>query len=240
MVAGFLYLTFQYHRRKQNLHARQVLAQMEGMETERKRIAADLHDEIGSLLTYTKLKVASLHQSADLRKDQEDINGHLVQMHDALLHIINDLVPDTLQRNGLCHAIEEFVTEFQGQLPLRISFSADDFVDDRLPPFTRLHVYRITKELLQNTIKHSRASQVKLEMETRKHRLHIFYSDNGKGFDQRNQAKQVNGLGLRNIQSRIELLNGKVKTITAPGKGVTYHIQIPVKNGKQDQDHYSR
>jgi len=124
MVAGFIYLTFQYQKRKRSLHAKQVLAQLEGMEAERKRIAADLHDEIGSLLTYTKLKVAGLHETTDLPANQQDISNHLNRMHDALLLIINDLIPDTLQRNGLCQALEEIIYELQSQPALHIRYSA--------------------------------------------------------------------------------------------------------------------
>jgi signal transduction histidine kinase len=227
MMITFLYLAVRYHRSRILLHRRQVIAEISSIEKERKRIAADLHDEIGSLLTYVKLKLSNMEMHCRLSDDISAVRQKLNSMHDSLLAITNDLLPNSLERNGLLQTIEEYLHETGGQLGITVCCTIDMKLERHIAQPMKIHLYRVVIELVQNTIKHAAATRLSLSLNLTKNHLELHYADNGKGIDPRKDLQRNAGLGLRNINSRVEMLGGRLFLDSTKNKGVNYIIQIP-------------
>lgn len=234
-----LFVAFYQHRQAQHLLALNALreayrkelmaATFQGQEQERRRLARDLHDEIGTMLSVTKLnvnqldrKIPDLHITARL----------LVQKTRTLLdetmsnvrRISRDLVPTTLERFGLLAAMEE-LTEKTTTDDVVVTLECPDMVD-RLPASTQLLFYRIAQELLNNAIKHAAASQVNVQFVYFQDAIRMSVEDNGQGFDYDEAVKdRRSGLGLRNIESRLTVVDGHVTFDVAPGRGSRIHVQ---------------
>ena len=149
-------------------------------------------------------------------------------MHDSLLAITNDLLPVTLERDGLLQTIEDFISEIEIRSGLSVVYHAHAAAERMIMAHLKIHVYRIVTEMVQNTLKHANAKHINLQITSRKNKLHLYYSDNGKGFNLKKDLVHKRGLGLNNINSRVELLQGQLMLDTGRGRGVHYEIIIPV------------
>ena len=138
--------------------------------------------------------------------------------------ISRDLVPTTLERFGLLAAMEE-LTEKATTGDVVVTLECPDMVD-RLPASTQLLFYRIAQELLNNAIKHAAASQVNVQFVYFQDAIRMSVEDNGQGFDYDEAVKdRRSGLGLRNIESRLTVVDGHVTFDVAPGRGSRIHVQ---------------
>lgn len=216
-----------YHRRRLQLYKGKIQAEMDTLENERKRIASDLHDELGPLLSAVKLQINSLDTTD--AGDQEVIvksSQHIDSIIRKLREISNNLMPNTLVRKGLRRAIEEFLEHSQQASGLQVKFVCEQSLD--LPQQKEIHIYRIIQEILHNTIKHAGASQLIIKLMVENNRLLLMTADNGKGFDYFSKMKDNPGLGLRNLQSRAEVMGGEVNCHSESGKGTMYTFEIPI------------
>lgn len=236
VMGGFLYMAIRYYNTRRTLHRQQVIAEIEAVEKDRKRIAADLHDELGPLLTGIKLQLSNMPADGDAKKDAEIVRRHINSMHDSLLTITHDLLPNTLEQNGLLQTIGEFLGEIEMQSSLSVTYHASSRAEESVRPQHKVHVYRIVTELVQNTVKHAEAKRIVLTIDTRKDKLHLFYSDDGNGFNLKKDLANKRGLGLQNIHSRVEMLQGQLLLDTAQNKGVHYEISIPVYEQNKTAD----
>jgi signal transduction histidine kinase len=197
-------------------------AVIENQEAERKRIAHDLHDEIGALLTTSKLYFNQLspgRAEEQLEAISSKMNVLFDEMMGNIRRISHDLRPVVLENLGLIEAIES-----AGQ-KLRESGMDFNFIHQLTFTLSRkaeLMLYRIIQELIHNTLKHARASRIDLMMDTRDDVLHLKYEDNGIGFSPLIQAP---GLGLKSIESRLSLVNASIQ-MTKPERGICFLIQI--------------
>lgn len=228
VMGGFLYMAIQYYNSRRLLNMQQVNAEIEAVEKDRKRIAADLHDELGPLLTGIKLRLSNMPVEGDAKKDADMVRRHINSMHDSLLTITHDLLPNTLEQDGLLQTIGEFIVEIEMQSSLSVNYHASSMVENLVPQSHKVHIYRIVTELVQNTVKHADAKHVDLTLLTKKDKLHLLYSDDGRGFNLKKDLINKKGLGLKNIHSRVEMLQGQMMLDTGRNKGVHYEISIPV------------
>ena len=203
-------------------------------ETERRRIAQDLHDDIGTMLSLTKLSLNQLSKSISEHGFKEDQIMRKSQslVEETILHvrrITRDLVPTTLERFGLTEAITEFINRLEENNQLTISFSsnADDY--PRQGQKIELTLYRIMQELVNNAIKHARCNKIEIVLEINQRNISLRVTDNGIGFDP-DQIKDNNlaGLGLLGIESRLAIVNGNVNYLKPVQGGSTAIAQIPV------------
>jgi len=203
-------------------------ASMQAQEEAQARIAKDLHDDLGALLSTTKLHVSRFGQK---NKELPNVEGHTTQVKDLLTEglvsvrrIVNDLLPPTLRDFGLRAAIEEVALRVNGAegLHLEVRYSWDT---GRLDPSIELPLFRITQELVNNTLKHAAAQNAKLHLLLEPEAVILEYGDDGKGFDPE-QIKR--NLGLRNMESRAALLNGTILYESTPGKGFRAIVEIPI------------
>jgi signal transduction histidine kinase len=204
---------------------------MEVQEIERRRLAKDLHDEVGALLSVLKMGNNQL-----VKKDIEDSKiNNLIQNNKELIDesismvrsISKDLVPQTLENFGLIHAIEEFLSKIERSSNIEFSFLHKNISEkDRFSSKIELSVFRIIQELANNALKHAKATKIDLILNFESNKLFLVFSDNGVGFSMEDAMKNPNGgLGLRNLESRLSIINGRLKVLN-PESGARFEIEI--------------
>ena len=171
--------------------------------------------------------MSSIKDLKDTQKTEYIVNQVFELVNEAIStirEISNDLSPHILNNYGLHAATEQIISKFNDFISFNWSSNIDKL---RFETNIELIYYRIVKELINNTIKHSEASNVSLSLIFENNTLSLNYSDNGKGFsDDMNQSKE--GLGLNNITSRIQSINGKYNMKSEIGKGFSFNLQVKV------------
>lgn len=225
-------LAFYRNKRKmerRNAEISRLKAAAAGEEKERARISRELHDGLGGMLTGIKMNLRTLQKQAaqpDLPQKLEEIMSQLQGMGDEIRKTAHNLMPDILQEHNLQQALQLYCNQLstdRQQVSLQFH-GTPDLADKSL----ELVVYRIVQELVQNIVKHAQASLAEIQVIHNKETLCISAEDNGIGFEQ----EQGNGLGLQNIRSRVQALNGYCSITSAPGKGTTAFIEIDLKNDR--------
>jgi signal transduction histidine kinase len=216
------------HNRNIELYKMKISAEITTLENERKRISADLHDDLGPMLSAIKFKISSVDAEDEDLEQLKQAESYIDDVIQKLRQISNDLMPGTLLRKGLAFAVEEFIQKVSGLHNLVINFTHSSIPS--LPDETCVNLYRIILEIVHNALKHSHATNLNINLSASEKRLKLSTADNGKGFDYLSANKKYKGLGLRNILSRTELLGGEMYVESASGEGTSYVITIPVKD----------
>jgi two-component system NarL family sensor kinase len=214
-------------KEKQNSKISTLTALLEGQEQERGRLARDLHDGLGGLLSGTKHQLSYLdpHQSENI---EEGISKSIKQIDGAveeLRRVAHNLMPDLLVKYGLEVAIQEFAS--------RISNNALDihteFINysNSLSEEKQLIIYRIIQELVNNAIKHAEASEIIIQISQEENVLNLTVEDNGKGFDYKGLNVKKTA-GFHNIESRVQFLKGTMNIISELNIGTSIELQIPI------------
>jgi two-component system, NarL family, sensor kinase len=227
IIVYFIISLIHQQRRNRALHKRSIEAEINTLEKERTRIAADLHDDLGPLLSAIKFSVGSLDIYSDTdTKTVDRVYDHIDSLMQRMREISTDMMPNTLLRKGLVAAILEFIDNIPKPASLEILFVYSEIPE--LPQDKSIHLYRIAQEIIHNTIKHAGASSLKIEIKITGTLLVLLSADNGTGFDYNLQSRENDGLGLRNLFSRTEMLAGKLFVESTPGKGTSYIFEIPL------------
>lgn len=230
VFAAFIVTIFRYRRRGFASYLGKVDKDFRMVELEKKRIATDVHDGIGSNLSAVRLLVEELLASGKAdNKLKSKLAAALQQMSASVREVSNDMIPYTLQREGLVVAMTDLAERlFQNrsvQIYTRFSLQNDSF-EERIA----LQIYRIVQELFNNILKHAQASSVHISLVDYTKTLVLTISDNGVGFDQHKIKKSSKGIGLVSVSGRVILLDGSMYLTTSPGKGTEYIIELPVAN----------
>jgi signal transduction histidine kinase len=200
-------------------------AVVETQEKERRRVAAELHDHLGQILALTKLNLTRLEDSLEGQfKLYEETCMLLDESCSELRRISHDMMPPDIENKDLPRIIEEMLRKYLPAAGLDYHFEVLQ-VSENLPMAVKFNLYRMLQEIVHNTIKHAQAKKLTIEMNTDEDKLHLTISDDGKGFD--TQFK-TDGLGLRNLYNRVNLLNGRLDIESGLNKGSIFHIHIPV------------
>ena len=222
----FFYIQVRQKRRYMLLNTRKISDEIDTLEKERKRIAEDLHDDLGPVLSATKSMLESVNSGSEV--DQLRVTQAVSLLEDMIFRlrrISGDLLPPTLVDQGLAAAINGFVEMVSVSSALTISWSCIP-----KPPVTdrrAMHIFRIIQEIIHNAIKHARAQNLYLTVSISGAMLQILATDDGSGFVYRADTK-MKGQGLRNIQNRVLMLNGDIGIRTAPSMGTSYNIRVPL------------
>lgn len=208
-------------------------ALFEGQQTERKRIAEELHDRLCGLLATIKLQVSSLESKLSDKKlkklQQIQQYEHTIQLidnaYDEVRKISHNLSSGTLTNFGLLPALKDLKESLNEGANFSITIRSFGFEGFRLDTLIEIHVFRTLQELITNVIKHAGATLIQIDLNLIENNLNIIFSDNGSGF---NPDLKSNGLGLKNVKSRIERLRGDFTIDTNKGNGTTFIINIPV------------
>jgi signal transduction histidine kinase len=227
IVAYFIITTIRFQRRNLLLQKQKLQAEIDTLENERKRIASDLHDELGPLLSAVKLHINCVDiQDGEDSELIRKANSHIDSILTRIREIANDLMPQALLRKGVITAIQEFIYNIQLVNPIKIRFLCQE--DISIDADIAVHLYRIIMEIIQNTIKHAHANELKIEFRKQNNKLILLIQDDGQGFQYQEMDEDNAGLGLKNILSRVQIIKGDVAIDTTPGKGTRYSIEIPV------------
>jgi signal transduction histidine kinase len=203
-----------------------LLSTIQTQEKERVRIAQDLHDEISS-----KLNVVSLNLYR-LKSTEKDENARLatidtiIQVNNSAIEnarkIAHNLLPPVLEKFGLKIAIEELVLDFEKTKAVEINYiNTVNFSHTNAE--AQLNIFRIIQELLNNSLKHGKATKINIAFEPIDNKVQCVYRDNGVGFETTDLQKNK-GLGMRNIESRIQFLNGEYNINSEKNNGITFNL----------------
>lgn len=199
---------------------------IEGQEIERERIAKDLHDSLGGLISTIKLQFDQVINKNENISHQKEYKKAYELLDDAVNEvrtISRNLQPSALNELGLVRAVKDLINRFEGDNSPDIDFQYYD-IPQKLHKIVALSVYRIIQELLINSIKHAHAQEILIQINTEDDELVIQYEDDGIGFD-KNTIKSE-GMGLGNIQSRVKYLGGHMHMDSSPGKGLSVFISV--------------
>lgn len=237
ITAGFIYIRRIFNMIKRAeasrlLIERKILnAIIKTEENERTRFAKDLHDGLGPILSNIKMSLSTLEHFEN-KNDVEDIISNMKTItNEALVsikEISNNLSPHVLENFGLIKAIENFAekTEIFGEVTIQIK---SDIEDIRFSHNIEIILYRVICELINNTLKHANAKNIKINVFRKNDYLNIKYTDDGIGINLKDEYPGNLGMGMSNIVSRIKSLNGEINFVTKPGKGFSAYIQCHVK-----------
>ncbi|MEN5433880.1 ATP-binding protein [Sphingobacterium faecium] len=196
-------------------------ALLQGEEQERQRIAQDLHDSMGGMLANIRMSISK--DGIGNINETNDIVQKLDRSISEMRRISRNLMPETLKNLGLETALSE-LCESMSYKKLRIQFEAFD-LSENIPFETQLALYRITQESISNVIKYAQANNVIVQISQNDNLLNLTIEDDGVGFDKNQITK---GLGLKNIENRVQLINGTVDITSAKGEGTTINVECYV------------
>lgn len=191
-------------------------------EEERKRIAQDLHDDISSKLNVVSLNSYLLKTPNLKESEQLQITNNIIELTQNALEnsrrIAHDLLPPVLEKFGLHAGIEELVEEFNSTKKVKVVYKNDiSFEKDNTD--SQLHIFRVLQELLNNSLRHGKATEITIQFTIFENLKTCTYIDNGVGFDN-SDLENKKGLGMRNIESRISFIGGKYSIHSKPNAGV--------------------
>ncbi|WP_217606068.1 sensor histidine kinase [Chitinophaga sp. GbtcB8] len=214
------------------LQRERLVAVLQGQEQERKRIAEDLHDEVGAQLSVLKLNIGQLQQhlkngngEGDRLKETKDFTDTIIQH---LRFISQSLHPQALDNLGLSHALDSFCSLMNKNKQVAISFKTAG----NGQPVDRekaLNIYRVVQELMNNILKHAQATEVLITYHSTPTLLSIDVEDNGNGLllaALDSSRKKTGSLGLKNIESRLNIIGGSINFVSRSPKGTIAQIRV--------------
>ncbi|GAB2573586.1 sensor histidine kinase [Spirosoma areae] len=241
VMAVFIIIFVAYYQQKQAnqqlafkelqaKHRRDLMAAtLRGQEEERKRLAEDMHDGIGTMLSVMKMSLNQLEKQVggegkvgfQFQKTRSMIDETMTNVR----RISRNLVPTTLERFGLLAALEELADRASdGDTAVQLTYPESDV---HFPPGFDLMLYRISQELVNNAIRHARARHILIQLISFNNEVRLSVVDDGIGFDfDAVTENRQSGLGLQNIESRLSVVNGHVTFDVAPGRGSQIHVQV--------------
>lgn len=204
-------------------------AVLKGQEQERKRLGAELHDGIGQVLSAIALQVSQVKESAEnnkfkgIQQNLSTLNNNLQEAIKEVRNISHDLMPDVLESFGLKEAIKQTCNNLKDRAGIDVSFAYFD-LDDRYSAAVELNIFRVAQELLTNIHKHAQSTKVHVSLMDHGDILSLAVEDDGVGFDPEHYP---NGIGLRNIRSRVNMMQGLVDIESSENSGTLVNIEIP-------------
>ena len=219
-------------RGEDHARARKLLSRlMTVQEDERRRIARDLHDDIGQKMTALHLKLEALrraHEGSPLHAQVQEAQAYLQQLDRDLDLFTWKLRPAALYDLGLVPALRDLVAQWSRSVEIAAEFEAIGIGDQRLRPEIEIHMYRITQEALNNVCKHARAQRVVVMLQRREGEIVLSVEDDGIGFGPDHAGRSSLGIGLIGMRERATLMNGTLEFEVTDTVGTTVIVRAPV------------
>jgi two-component system, NarL family, sensor kinase len=245
-LIGFLY-TRNYRQNKRLLQANTLLQQqriaelekerqllavrgvLQGQVDERTRMAKDLHDGLGSILSSAKYSFSSMKDNlintpvtmAAFERSMGMLDHSIIELR----RIAHNMMPEALVKFGLDSALRDFCTSVEQSGALQLTYQSFNIEESSISKLTAGAVYRIIQELVNNILRHANATTALVQLVRKDGTLSITVEDNGKGFNT-SILQTSDGSGYRNLKNRVEYLNGTIDIQTAPDKGTSVNIEI--------------
>ena len=210
-----------------SLRLETMQSMLEGQEVERQRIAHDLHDSLGGLLSAAILQLDNLSNQVPALQENHALKKLRSLLDETVAdarQIARNLQPVSLERFGLVRTVQDLVNHMSGKAGPNITFQHFGSSETLRQP-NALHCYRIIQELLQNSLKHAAASDILVQITQTPSEIAILVEDDGVGFDPETVTK---GMGTGNVAQRVHFLKGELTVESEPGKGCSTHITIPI------------
>ncbi len=198
-------------------------------ENERKRISGELHDGLGQMFSAVKMNLSALRENLSFKDDYtKEMFGKTMDLIDdsckEVRVISHQMAPNVLLKSGLAAAIRDFISKIDAQ---KLKINLETFgLQERLEQNIETVLYRIIQETVNNVIKHAKANSLDIQLTKDGSGINVMIEDNGVGFDIK-QLEKFDGIGLKNIQTRVGYLKGTVEFSSAIGKGTLVAIYIP-------------
>jgi len=241
-----LFITFLFYQRKVNKNKlvlkekeaayqqELIYASINSQENERRRIARDLHDEVGAMLSTLKLQLGAVGKKLSATGATEDPTKPALSLVDETItnvrRISKDLLPPTLEEFGLAHALEDLADKVASASGIVINKDIQP-LSKRLEVERELALYRVIQEMMNNALKHAEATEFDLAMHEKDGRLSLSFSDNGKGFEldaiKKSKAGKT-GLGLKNLENRVGAAGGEMELVSSLGSGTKLAVWMPL------------
>ncbi|WP_373496861.1 ATP-binding protein [Aquiflexum sp.] len=209
---------------------------LEGQEEERRRISRDLHDGIGQYLTALKYSLDGINEVKSYPEEKRlEVSKRLIgDVIKEVRRISFHLTPVALSDYGLTSVLNKFSEEMTKISKIPVVFENPTGFMSRLEAKVENNIYRIVQEAVNNAIKYSEATEIKISLSHNSKYLYLQVSDNGKGFDY-NKLKEdghfsASGHGIFNIKERVNFINGQFQMETSPGMGTIIHIELPLES----------
>ncbi len=240
LIIGFLF--FRNYRHKQKIQSQQIRelemdkqlavadSILKGQEEERERIAKDLHDGLGGLLSGVKLSLANVKSKMISTGENVERFEQSLNLLDAsiqeLRRVAHNMIPEALLKSGMNVAINDYCKSINASSDTKVTYQSYG-EEKKLDNSVSLIIYRIIQELMNNVIKHSRATEMLVQVMYRTSSVNLTVEDNGKGFDVL-QLSASEGAGWRNIKSRVDYLKGIIDVKSETGKGTSVNIELKI------------
>jgi len=227
IILFFLYNLYYQQKKYRQLQREKVNAEINATELESNSIATELHNDIGPFLSSIKMRldVMETNKRAELEECMTALDTCISQVRG----MAKALAPLNIYQQSFQNALRQYIHTLNFKKTIHITFTERDSV--QLTADQHNQVYRILQEIINNTIKHSQATQLLIEVSKDRSELLIRTADDGIGYNmEKLRAGNKLGLGLLGIQSRIEYLNGTISLSEQQIKGTKYNIRIPLTN----------
>jgi signal transduction histidine kinase len=242
IAASLVLYGFSFYRKKQLQHKMNLQAEVmkqqdlatraiiNAEENERKRIAADLHDGVGQMMTAAKMNLSAFENEISFKDETQKIYfdkliGLVDESCKEIRSVSHQMMPNALLKRGLASAVKEFIDKIDNRV-IKINLYTEG-LNERLDSNIETVLYRVIQECVNNVIKHSGAGQLDISLIKDADGIAATVEDNGCGFDITDNEK-MEGIGLKNMRSRVEFLKGTVDFDSSPGKGTLVAIHVPV------------
>ncbi len=200
---------------------------IKGQEDERHRLAKDLHDGLGGMLSGLKYTLNNMGDNMVLSgRSVDSFNNALSMLDQAIVEmrkVAHNMMPESLLKFGLDETLKDYVSKMNASSSMQIHYQTYNY--QRLDSTFEINIYRIIQEVINNAMKHSKATDMYIQMDFQKDHLHLTIEDNGIGFDPTVENSK-SGIGLKNIADRVSFMNGTLEISSSEGKGTLFVIEI--------------
>lgn len=236
-------LSYRNYRHRQKLQQQRIAeletekqltateAILKGEEQERSRLAKDLHDGLGGMLSGIKYSLNNMKENMIMAPGDVQAFEHSIHMLDSSIsemrRVAHNLMPESLLKFGLDEALNDFCKEISNNGMLKVVYQSFGLKDKSIDRSLSVTTYRIVQELLNNIIKHANATQAIVQVSVSETQLAITVEDDGKGMD-KDTLKTAQGIGWKNIRSRVNYHKGVINMQSELGKGASVFIEFPL------------
>ncbi|MGV3588347.1 MAG: ATP-binding protein [Adhaeribacter sp.] len=208
---------------------------IEGQEEERKRVALEIHDGLGQMLTALKFGIEKIGDSVNstetVQQDLEELRGLVSQAISEARTISFNLMPAVLNDFGISSALKLLTAQVASNAAVNVTFNTN-WNGKRLARNLEIGLYRVSQEALNNAVKYAEATDITVELWHKKKYIHLTILDNGRGFSPQKLStrsrKSGPSHGISNMKERVYIINGDININSQPGQGTQIHVKVPL------------
>lgn len=203
---------------------------IKGQEEERRRMAKDLHDGLGGILSGLKYALNNMTDNVIISGQSARAMDNAILLLDQAISemrkVAHNMMPESLLKFGLDDTLKDYVSNINLSIPLKVHYTSYNY--HRMDQSVEINLFRIVQEVINNTVKHAKAADLFIQMDVESDRVLLTLEDNGIGFDTAMQSS-CHGMGLKNIKDRVNYLNGNLEISSRSGIGTLIVIEVKIQ-----------